>query len=91
MFSEPESSFRPASLLTLLQKPVLFVTFYCVHKFVISGNRMVPLNDLDYYSFLGAKDEGSPPKTGLVKSLFEFENPSRSKNVLNDAASREFF
>lgn len=53
---------------------IIFVCIYTIHK-VVQKSKITPLRDLDYYSFLGAREEPAPPSKGRLRNLVEFERP----------------
>ncbi|KAL8903946.1 MAG: hypothetical protein Q9207_003593 [Kuettlingeria erythrocarpa] len=53
---------------------IIFVCIYTIHK-VVQKSKITPLRDLDYYSFLGAREEPPPPSKGRLRNLVEFERP----------------
>ncbi|KAL9606161.1 MAG: hypothetical protein Q9179_000674 [Wetmoreana sp. 5 TL-2023] len=56
---------------------IIFACIYTVHK-LWKKSEITPLDQLDYYSFLGAREEPEPPRKGFIRDLFEFERPVSS-------------
>ncbi|KAI4155725.1 MAG: hypothetical protein L6R39_001177 [Caloplaca ligustica] len=64
---------------------IIFICIYTIHK-LWKKSEVTPLRDLDYYSFLGAREEQPPPSGGHLRNLFEFERPA--SKVRSRAQSR---
>ena len=65
---------------------IVFIIMYTIHK-IWKKSEITPLRRLDYYSFIGAREEEEPEKGNVIREIFEFERP-RSKVKPNKPVRR---